>query len=72
MKWKPDGKGNYIYGDYAITEVQNAFNHKRSYWISKCGCAKAYYCFTYWNEKNLEENLNSLNWIGHFEAMNKR
>ena len=29
--WKDDGKGNYIYGDYVLTKVNNAFNDKVSY-----------------------------------------
>ena len=70
--WKEDGKGNYIFGDYVITKVNNAFNDKVSYWISKRECAKAYYCFTYWNEENLKENLkNAGGWISYFEEMNK-
>ena len=70
--WKEDGKGNYIYRDYVLTKVNNAFNHKVSYWISKRGYAKAYYCFTYWNEENLKEMLNTpTDWINYFEDMNK-
>ena len=72
LSWKEDGKGNYIFGDYVLTKVNNVFNDKVTYWISKHGCAKAYYCFTYWNEENLKENLKDTSgWISYFEEMNK-
>jgi hypothetical protein len=72
MDWKSDGKGNYIFGDYVLTKVNNAFNDKASYWISKRGCAKAYYCFTSWNADNLRENMKeTYGWISYFEEMNK-
>lgn len=70
--WKEDNKGNYIYGDYVLTKVNNAFNDKASYWISKRGYTKAYYGFTYWNEENLKENLKETDgWFLYFEEMNK-
>ena len=70
--WKDDGKGNYVYGDYVLTKVNNSFNNKVSYWISKRGYTKAYYCFTYLNEQNLKEMLNTPTcWIKYFEDMNK-
>jgi hypothetical protein len=70
--WKADGKGNYIYGDYVLTKVNNAFNDKVCYWISKRGCAKAFYCFTSWNADNLRENMKETSgWISYFEEMNK-
>ena len=40
--WKEDGKGNYIFGDYVLTKVFNAFNDKVSYWIRKRGYKKTY------------------------------
>lgn len=68
--WKPDNKGNYIYGDYVLTKVNNAFNDKVTYWISKKGFVKAFYCFTYWDEQNLKEMLKTTSgWISHFEEM---
>lgn len=38
--------GSYIYGDYALTSVRNAWNDKMSYWLSKKGCTVSVYCFT--------------------------
>jgi hypothetical protein len=70
--WKPDMKGNYIYGDYVLTKVNNAFNDKSSYWISKKGCTRAYYCFTSLNADNLRENMKETSgWISYFKQMNK-
>ena len=68
--WKSDNKGNYICGDYVLTKVNNAFNDKVSYWISKKGFVKAFYCFTYLNEQNLKKMLERpTDWIGYFEEM---
>lgn len=36
----------YIFGDYVLTPIKNAFNNKTSYWLSKKGCTKAIYCFS--------------------------
>ena len=70
--WKSDNKGNYICGDYVLTKVNNAFNDKVTYWISKRGRARAYYCFTYWNEKDLKEKLKDTSgWISYFEDMSE-
>ena len=71
--WKEDGKGNYIFGEYALTGVNNAFNNRKSYWISKDGCMLAFYCFTFWDNKNLEDNLKDPKiWIDFFEERIKR
>ena len=70
--WKPDNKGNYIYGDYVLTKVNNAFNDKSSYWISKRGSIRAYYCFTYLNEEDLKKQLKDTgSWISYFEEMSE-
>ena len=68
--WKEDGKGNYIFGDYVITKVNNAFNNNVTYWISKRDYVKAFYCFTYWNEENLKDMLKEPSgWISYYEEM---
>ena len=36
----------YINGEYVITGVQNAFNSRTSYWISKKDCIYSAYCFS--------------------------
>lgn len=70
--WKEDGKGNYIYGDYVLTKVNNAFNDKVTYWISKRGRIRAYYCFTYWSEEDLKKQLKDTGcWISYFEEMSE-
>lgn len=43
-----------IYGDYVLTPVQNAFNQKTSWWISKRGFSIARYCFTASSEKEVD------------------
>ena len=37
---------SYIYGEYVLTPCQNAFNRKKSYWLSKKDFMLAVYCFT--------------------------
>lgn len=37
---------SYIYGEYVLTPCQNAFNSKKSYWLSKKDFMLAVYCFT--------------------------
>lgn len=64
---------HYMSGDYAITGVQNAFNNKISYWISKRDCTDAYYCFSLENNGllniQLQEQLaNFAAYIALYEA----
>lgn len=35
-----------FYGDYVFSPLQNAFNGKTSWWLSKKGCAVSLYCFS--------------------------
>lgn len=37
---------HHVFGDYVFTPVRNAFNKKTSWWISKKGYTRAFYCFT--------------------------
>ena len=37
---------HHVFGDYVFTPVRNAFNEKTSWWISKMGYTRAFYCFT--------------------------
>lgn len=51
VKQKPQNslvkQGNlYIYGEYVLSPCQNAFNSKKSYWLSKKDFMLAVYCFT--------------------------
>ena len=48
---------SFIHGDYVFTPCKNAFNGKTSWWISKKGYAKALYCFTPMDKRDLEEHL---------------
>ena len=36
----------FVFGDYVITGVTNAFNSNTSWWISKRGYSVAHYCFS--------------------------
>lgn len=46
-----------IFGDYVLTSVPNAFNRKRSWWISKKGFGVARYCFTTSSEKEADYQI---------------
>ncbi|MBQ3009765.1 MAG: hypothetical protein IJA20_02940 [Methanocorpusculum sp.] len=39
-------KEHYVFGDYVVTGVTNAFNNMVSWWITKKDCAVACYCFS--------------------------
>ena len=43
-----------IRGDYVFTPIQNAFNNKFAYWISKKEYTIALYCFTVYSESDLK------------------
>lgn len=65
---------NYVFGDYVITRVQNAFNNKHSFWISKKDYMISFYCFSIdsfiseYNEE-LEYQLNNIDsYIKMFES----
>lgn len=36
----------HVFGDYVFTPIKNAFNEKTSWWVSKRGYTRAFYCFT--------------------------
>lgn len=35
-----------VFGDYVLTGVNNAFNHKTGWWLSKKNMTRAMYCFS--------------------------
>ncbi len=49
-----------IIGDYVLTQIQNAFNSKTSWWLTKKGCALALYCFTGTDQKEVERQVENL------------
>lgn len=49
--------GYIIDGIYALYPLQNAFNDKISYWMSKDGYSIAVYCFSSGNGSNVEDML---------------
>ena len=49
----------FVYGDYVIAPIKNAFNDKISYWISKKHYSVAYYCFSVYNEKDAARHLDT-------------
>ena len=68
MEWVFDNKGNLVCGDYALTTVNNAFNNKQSFWISKKGYTISFYCFTFIDQKDYKENTSDPSvWINYFE-----
>lgn len=70
MKWVSDKKGNLVCGDYVLTRVNNAFNEKESYWISKKGCIYAFYCFTFQDPEDYWKKISHPeDWIQYFEDM---
>lgn len=70
MKWVYDNKGNMVCGDYVMTDAHNAFNDKRSYWISKKDYIFAFYCFSYINDEDFFKQMeNPQTWIDYFESM---
>ena len=73
MKWQIDENGNYIYGDYVLTAVKNAFNNKDSYWISKKGYTVAFYCFSYITNGDVMAQLSNIQvWCDYFEDRIKK
>lgn len=46
-----------VFGDYVFTPIKNAFNDRTSWWISKRGYTKAFYCFTADDEREVEYQL---------------
>lgn len=55
-------------GVYVLTECENAFNKKKSYWISKEGYTISLYCFTANSKSELEEQLKQFDsYINYFE-----
>ena len=52
---------HYFFGDYVISGIENAFNTKTSYWISKNGFTIALYCFTTNSKMELDYMLKHVN-----------
>ena len=72
-EWTPYSNGHYICGDYVLTGINNAFNDKRGFWISKKDCTKSFYCFTPINNSDLKKQLdNPQVWIDYFEKQMER
>lgn len=51
------GRRHRIYGDYVVSPINNAFNSKMSWWITKKGCTLAQYCFSTDSEKEANDLL---------------
>lgn len=53
---------HYVYGDYVLTGVVNAFtpSQKLAYWLSKKGWTKAMYCFSADNEEDTNDQLKNI------------
>lgn len=49
-----------IIGEYVLTPIQNAFNGKTSWWLTKKGCVMALYCFTGTDPKEVERQVENL------------
>lgn len=47
----------WMFGDYVLTPVQDAFTGKVGWWISKKGFTTARYCFTASDEKEVEYQI---------------
>lgn len=48
---------HFVNGDYVITGIRNAFDHKFSFWISKKGYTISLYCFSTTSEKDAMAHL---------------
>ena len=65
-----DGKNDYYIIDntYVLSCLKNAFNGKKSYWLSKIYCTLAVYCFSSDNCFSVEEQLKNIDgYITMFE-----
>lgn len=65
-----DSKNNYyiIEDTYVLSCLKNAFNDKKSYWLSKINCTLAVYCFSINNCFSVEEQLKNIDsYIAMFE-----
>lgn len=57
-----DSKNNYYIIDniYVLSCLKNAFNDKKSYWLSKINCTLAVYCFSSSGCYSVEEQLKNI------------
>lgn len=65
-----DGKNDYYIIDntYVLSCLKNAFNDKKSYWLSKKNYTLAVYCFSSNNCYSVEEHLKNIDgYIAMFE-----
>lgn len=54
-------KNHYLIDNvYVLTGIENAFNDKKSYWLSKKDCILAMYCFSDNNCYSIEEQLKNI------------
>lgn len=66
-----DSEHNYYIIDntYVLSGLKNAFNGKKSYWLSKKDCTLAVYCFSDNNCFSVEEQLKNIDgYIAMFES----
>lgn len=64
-----------IFGEYVATPINNAFNSKTAYWLSKANCTVSIYMFTCengYNEKEMFSDMNLATYIAMLEEKCKR
>lgn len=47
----------HVFGEYVLQPCPNAFNNSTSYWISKKGYIVSVYCFTPFDQKDLDYHI---------------
>lgn len=58
----------YIFEDYVLQGIPNAFNDKTSYWLSKRNLTVATYCFSARTEREVQYHLKHIDgYIRHFK-----
>lgn len=60
----------HLNGEYVIAGIQNAFNGKTSYWISKKGYTTAVYCFTADRPEDVKYQLEN-GWPGYIDLFER-
>lgn len=60
LKKKKQNEKCFQFGDYILQGIQNAFNDKTSFWLSKRYMTVAMYCFTADDEQELKYQLKSI------------
>ena len=63
---------HYIFDEYVISAIPNAFNNNFSYWVSKTGYSIAYYLFSDdTNDAILAQLENVSTYTEYFEQRNQ-